>query len=291
MTELSDLLKAYGDVLINTEQGPRYRFIRIAQGWIMGKIKIPIARSFVTYLLVVHLNNVLEYAKHTLRLQLYTAPSPEKSSQYQDSIKTLDDFQKVVPKIPYKLLIFVYAVIIILIGQNTFTNANDVTFANSIMLSLLKLDVKGFLDCFNGVKDQSIFWRLPLFWIMILGFLAYPVYTSFIYKRILFNVYPNIDLMNNTHMTDYFDSMLGVYELEHRFFKLFGIESVNETPIDLIVFELVYVFGLCCGLLPAYIAITTGITFWYYVAVPNIVISVFMMIKFYMTKKARYGTC
>lgn len=290
MKELNDLCKAYADILMYVEQGPRYQLVKVAQGWFMSKIKLPISRSFTVYLLVVHLNTVLDYTKRSLRLRVFTENlSTEQFSDFQCAVKTLENFQKILPKTPYSLLLFIYAVIIVLISQNTFTNVNDATFANSLMLSLLKLDVKGFLASFEGVEDQSIYWRLPVFWIMMLGILAYPVYMSFIYKRILFNVYPNIASMDRAHMTDHFDSMQGLYALEKQLFTRVAIKGVHETPIDLIVFELLYLFGLCCGILPGYIAITTGITFWYYVAVPNIVIALFMMTSLYLTKRARYG--
>jgi hypothetical protein len=290
MKAINELCKAYGEILMLVEQGPHYQFVSVAQGWFMSKLKLPISSLFTRNLLVIHINNVLDHTKHSLRLRIFTASlTTEQLDEYQSTIKTLDEFSKLLPKIPYSLVLFVYAVIIALISQNTFTNINDATFANNLMLSLLKLDVKGFLASFEGVEDQSIYWRLPVFWIMMLGFLAYPVYTSFIYKRILFNTYPNIAAMDGAHLTDHFDSMLGVYELEKQFFNNVAIKGVHETPIDLIVFELLYVFGLCCGILPAYIAITTGIMFWYYVAVPNIVIALFMMFSLYMTKRSRYG--
>jgi len=149
------------------------------------------------------------------------------------------------------------------------------------------LNAKDFVNIVISVEDKSIYWRFIGFLTIIWGYIGLPIYTSFLAKRIIFNIYPNLDLIKSSYINDYFSESGGAYSLEKQLFKELDSKPPKEIPFELISFGFIYVDLFMSGIITGYLAFITKFNLLYFVFLFNIVISFYMFYYFYSIHKKR----
>jgi len=118
--EVRELLKVYAKVLKFSETSPKLICLSFKRNHVFKVIKVPFLSVILTYLLTFHVNRVIE----SLKKIYYSRISISEEKSYEESLKVIESYQKSLPRIPYKLIIFIYLVTIFIIAQFIFVNPN-----------------------------------------------------------------------------------------------------------------------------------------------------------------------
>jgi hypothetical protein len=233
------LLRAYQETLDVAEDLPAIVWIRLRGKGLGRFIKVPYLRWFLRYFLSDHIHRALRLLNR--RLHAIAALTGE-SEVNQANRTAVEHYLQGLPPPPYKRLVLAVLLVVLAVAY-PLRSLGDITPILNSVTHVLILDYQGateILVLFRTNPLEAL--RGTLVLLLALFFVGFPPISTFVLKRLLFNLYPGAkDRLGSIAGRDHIFSVEGLYTLEDRIFGKFGSRRPKEIPFDLLVRVLILV--------------------------------------------------
>ena len=235
-SELDELLAAYADVRREARSLPAVLWVRAGSGRIGARIRVPLARAFLPFLLTHRLTRVLSALS---RKQHERAALADGVEQRERDLRRLEHFMLSLPNVPYRRLAVAFLLSVLLVAyvlsSAVFDSESDARGIARALDGVLTLDPNAATD---AVRSFELEGALGAAFTLALALLVVsaPVGGSFRLLRLLLNRHPAGRAgAERESVAEHGKRTTGVYILEERAFAAAGARPPPEWPLDLIV--------------------------------------------------------
>src|SRR5215217_3494249 len=225
------LLGAYQETLDVSEHLPAIVWIRLRRRGLGRLIKVPHLRWFLRYFLAEHIRRGLNLLNRRFHA---TAALTSDSEVNQANLSDVEHYLEALPPPPYKRLGLAVLVAVLAVAY-PLRSLGDVTPMLSIVWYAAASDPIGAINVVVNTEFLEAA-RGTLALLLAVFVVAFLPTSTFVLKRLLFNLYPGAkDRFGSIAARDYVSSVEGLYTLEDRVYGYFGSRRPREFPFDLLV--------------------------------------------------------
>ena len=244
---IRELLEAYQETLDTVEELPAVVWVPWDSKGPGSYFKVPYLRWFLEYFVIHHIGRSLDVLNRRFYAIAAVSDDPDANRTNRDTVKL---YQQSLPRLPYRLLVFVavLAALVIALPLQAFGNA---FYVLDLIGAMLRSDV-GYVG--RSLQGNELGPTVRSIIVLLIGFIVVAglMTSPFGLKRILFNLHPwTKDRLDSTAARRHGFRAEGLYALEDSVFEEVGIRRPHEGRWDLAFQTFLLSFLLVFGLLMA----------------------------------------